>query len=87
MAFFAVSYDLVKRKDYQTLWDEFKRLNAHKCLRSMYLLDANNTAEEVKDHLKTFIDNDDQLIVVEFSDKPFHHKAFTGTNNWIKARF
>jgi hypothetical protein len=87
MACFTVSYDLVKRKDYPELWAEFKRLDAHKCLRSMYLLDVNCTSTELRDHLVGFIDEDDQMVVIEFAKKPAHRKAFQGTNAWIDARF
>lgn len=87
MALFTVSYDLVKRKDYQTLWDEFDQLGGHKCLRSMYVLDVEATASTLRDHLRQFIDDDDQMVVIEFSKKPAHQKAFTGTNAWIDARF
>ena len=86
MAYFIVSYDLIKRKDYPELWDEFKRLNGHKCLRSVYLMQANNSAAEVRDHLKKCID-DDQLIVVEFSKKPATYRTREGTAKWIDDRF
>lgn len=83
MALFAVTYDLIKRKDYPKLWEEFERLGAHKPVRSLYLLNANNTATEVRDHFEQFIDDDDRLFVIEFGKKPKHHKALKGTNDWI----
>jgi len=87
LAHFTVSYDLVKRKDYPELWEELKRLGGHKCLRSMYLLDADCTSVELRDHLKGYIDDDDQMVVIEFSKKPAPKRAFEGTNAWIDARF
>jgi hypothetical protein len=85
MALFAVNYDLVKQKDYQPLWDELARLGAHKALLSMYLVNLDNTAQEVVDHLARYIDNDDRLMVIEFSKKPVFTKALKGTNDWIAA--
>ncbi|MEX2450431.1 MAG: hypothetical protein WD407_06205 [Rhodospirillales bacterium] len=84
MALFVISYDLIKRKDYQTLWDELDRLNGQKALNSFYLINLNSTAAQVRDHFKDFIDDDDRLIVVEFSKEPKFTKALKGTTKWIE---
>lgn len=85
MPLFVVSYDLRKRKDYQTLWDEMARLGGHKPLLSVYLLNVNTpSAATLRDHLSKFIDGDDQLLVIEFSKAPAHQKANQGTNAWIE---
>ena len=84
MALFLVSYDLRKHKDYPKLWAEMERLGGHKPLLSVYLLNVDlDTAAALRDHLSGFIDQDDQLLVVEFSEKPAHQKANQGTNAWI----
>lgn len=84
MPLYVVSYDLRKRKDYQTLWDELERLGGHKPLLSVYLLNVDAaSASALRDHLAKFIDDDDQILVVEFSKKPAHQKANQGTNKWI----
>lgn len=88
MGYFAVSYQLNKDKDYQTLWDELDRLNGHKVMRSFYFLDVNlKECSELRDHLKAFVDDDDMLAVVKIESKPAHYRAFVGTNDWINARF
>ncbi len=85
MALFAISYDLKNTKDYKTLWDEFKRLGAHKPLNSFYLANLDvNQASAVRDHLKKFIDHDDNLMVVKFTGSPAFTKANAGTNAWIE---
>ena len=84
MANFAITYDLIKRKDYQTLWDELERLGAHKALNSFYLLSIDNSAQVVKDHLAQYIDDDDKLMVVKFTGNPAFTKAHAGTNKWIE---
>lgn len=85
MGLFVVSYDLRKRKDYPTLWKEMDRLGGHKPLLSVYFLNVDvDSAADLRDHLAKFIDEDDQLIVVPFLEKPAHQKANQGTNNWIK---
>lgn len=83
MPLFAISYDLIKRKDYPRLWEEFERLGAHKPVLSLYLVNLDEAAIEVRDHFKQFIDDDDKLIVIEFSKKPTFTRARQGTNAWI----
>ncbi|WP_370338349.1 CRISPR-associated protein Cas2 [Parvularcula marina] len=87
MALFAITYDLVERKDYQSLWDEFDRLGGHKALNSFYLISLNNNRQEVVDHFAEYIDEDDRLMVIEFNQKPKFTKALKGTNAWIDRHF
>lgn len=83
MANFVIGYDLIKRKDYPKLWAEMERLGAQKAIRDFYLVNLNNTAAEVKDHLKQFVDEDDRVFVVEFTKEPRFTKALKGTTDWI----
>lgn len=87
MAYFVVSYDLINNKDYQRLIDELERLSAAKMLLSQWLVELNNTAQEVKDHLVDFVDGDDRLVVIEFDKRPAYTRMFTTGADWIKARF
>lgn len=87
MAYFAIKYQLNDAKDYPPLWKELERLGAHKVLRSFYFLDITSSASQLRDHFKSFIDEDDAVVVVPFSERPYHYKAFQGTNDWIKQRF
>ena len=69
---YTISYDLRKRRDYQTLYDELARLGARRCLRSFWLVRRTNTdAEGLREHLKRFIDADDGVFV-----------AALGNNQW-----
>jgi hypothetical protein len=85
VAFFVVTYDLKTKDefDYERLWDEFSKLDAVKFQESDYFLAADNTAEEVRDHFKQFMHEDDMLMVVEFIKKPKYTKAIKGTNAWV----
>jgi len=84
MATYTFSYDLIKRKDYQTLWNELGRLGAHRTEASYWLVNVNNTAKQLHDHLKQFVDNDDRLWVSEFTTNYWYSNALAGTNDWIK---
>lgn len=83
MTTFTVSYDLIKRKDYQTLWDELNRLGAHRTQASYWLVNVNNTAKELHDHLKNFVDGDDKIWVSELTKNHWFANALGGTNDWL----
>lgn len=87
MAYYAVSYQLNKDKNYQPLWDAFAALNAQKVMRSFYFVDSTATTRAVHDHLMQFIDNDDYLAVIPMGGKPVKFKCYEGTQAWIDARF
>lgn len=83
MTTYTVSYDLIKRKDYQMLWDEFARLRAHRTQESYWLVNVDNTARELHDHLKNFFDADDRVWVSELTRNHWYSNAMGGTNDWI----
>lgn len=61
-----LSYDLIKRKDYQTLYAELEKYGAKRVLESVWCLKyyTNNT-QQLRDHFINFIDNDDRILVIE----------------------
>ena len=83
MTTYVLTYDLIKRKNYQTLWDELARLGAHRALESFWLINLNNTAKEVVEHFKRFIDGDDRLWVSELTKAYSFTNAMAGTNAWL----
>ena len=85
MTTYTVSYDLIKSKDYQTLWDELERLKAHRTEESYWLVAYNGTAKALHDHLKKFVDSDDKLWVSELTKNHYYSNAKGGTNAWITA--
>lgn len=89
MAYFLVSYDLPKKGegDYQALWDEFDRIKGVKTQESVYLVELNNTQQEVLESFKTYIHKDDLLCVVEFQNRPSYTKGLSGTNAWLTEHF
>jgi len=89
MSCFLVSYDLRKKEEvnYQLLWDEFKTLNGVKIQDSVYLVDLDNTQQEVLSHFTDFVHTDDRLLVAKLESRPGYTKALPGTNAWLNARF
>lgn len=88
MAYYVVTYDLVKDKDYEKLIGELKEMKAERVALSVWLLERyQTTAFGLRNHFKKFIDGDDKLIVIEFEKEPAYTIAFTTGANWITARF
>jgi len=85
MTTYVLTYDLIKRKDYETLWAELKRLKAHRALESFWLINVTNSAKELHGHLSKYIDNDDRLWVSELTKQYWYNNAKAGTNDWLKA--
>jgi hypothetical protein len=86
MGLFSVTYDLIGKKDYQKLWDEFDNLGAHKALNSYYLVNYHaDKPSALLNHLEQFIDDDDRLLVQPFSRGPAYRNALKGTKAWLKA--
>ena len=85
MALFVVSYDLRKNKDYKRIIEELERLGGHRALESFWFVDLENTAVQVRDHLKDYVDSDDQFAVVEFTKRPQTWRTRAGTKEWLDA--
>lgn len=70
---YLISYDLDKPgQDYPRIIKELERLGAIRILYSEWIWKATWTAVQVRDHLKSFIDSNDMLLVV----------ALTGEAAW-----
>lgn len=85
MTSYVVTYDLIKRKDYQKLWDELEGLGGHRASLSFWLVNVSNTARELRVHLESFVDSDDRIWVSELTKNHSFNKALKGTNDWIEA--
>ncbi|QRR35656.1 hypothetical protein JNX00_07285 [Hydrogenophaga sp. YM1] len=69
MSLFFLEYDLRKKRDYQSLYDELARFAAVRYLESAWAFKrVNTTAAGLRNHFAQFIDPDDGLMVIEVSD-------------------
>ncbi|MBS7698604.1 CRISPR-associated endonuclease Cas2 [Chelatococcus sp. YT9] len=89
MAVFLVSYDLVNEgkgtHDYQPLWDAMDKLGAQKTQYSLYLLNVNNTAKEIREHFQKLVDSDDRIWVTRIRRGQYDYgNAISGTNAWME---
>lgn len=65
MAYFVISYDLHKVKHYQPVWDKLEEWDATRALESLWLANVDGTAKQVRDVLKSLVDEDDSIVVIE----------------------
>lgn len=69
MTLYFLDYDLRKKRDYQTLYDELTKFNAVRILESSWCFKrANTSCKGLRDYFKQFIDADDGLCVAEVTD-------------------
>lgn len=84
MPTYTVSYQLNKEKVYPRLWNELSRLGGHRTQNSYWLVNLDNTAKEVHDHLRRFVDDDDGIWVSELVRNRHYSKAKPGTSKWLE---
>jgi CRISPR-associated endonuclease Cas2 len=92
MPIYFVAYDLTKKKpefDYEILWNELKRLGSHRTQLSAWLVNVNNTAQDLTRHLKQFVHSDDRIWTIRLTKQNGitqydYVNALNGTNDWLK---
>ncbi|EAQ37062.1 hypothetical protein NB311A_07928 [Nitrobacter sp. Nb-311A] len=91
MSVYLIAYDLVEEKknaqiDYQRLWDELRRLGAHRTQLSTWLINVTNTPQELVEHFRDFVDHNDRIWVTKvFRGERWFVNAMAGTNKWLEA--
>ena len=76
MKSYLIGYDLNKSgQDYTSLIEQIKKLGTWwHCLGSTWIVKSNSTAKDIRNHLKKFIDSNDELLVAKLSGEA----AWTG---------
>jgi CRISPR/Cas system-associated endoribonuclease Cas2 len=69
MAYFIISYDHHKDRDYTPVWTKLGQWRAVRVLESLWLAHLNGTAEQVRDALRATAKNEDSLVVIELKEK------------------
>ncbi len=68
MATFFISYDLIKDKNYNKLYDKLETIGSVRILNSLWCLKSTTmTSTTLRDNLTSFVDGDDRLLIVESS--------------------
>lgn len=90
MAIYIVSYDLrAPGRNYDALYKALRSLDAFAHpLESLWLIEVPGSASHVRDTLKTVMDKNDGIVVIEFT--PAADWAVSGINSpsaeWIQAK-
>jgi hypothetical protein len=88
MPVYAFAYDLVNHPqefDYEPLWAELRRLNAHRMQLSLWLINLDNTPQAVVEHFKKFVHAKDRLAATRLRPREYSYaNAIGGTNDWFK---
>ncbi len=77
------SYDKIKDRNYQPLWNALKEIGAHKSLYSLWLIESNTTAEKIRNYLMQFMDSNDRWIVAEIEASNTVARGLVGTNKLL----
>jgi hypothetical protein len=87
MAIWFLAYDLMNELDssgYKELKTELQRLKAHRTQFSAWLVNLDETAQDVRAHFSNFVDSDDRLWVVRVRKREYaFNNAIGGTKQWL----
>lgn len=66
MALYSLTYDLVKQRNYQKLYDELGQMGAIRVTESQWYFNRiNATCQGLRDYFLNFVDGDDRIMVAE----------------------
>ncbi|MES2041362.1 MAG: hypothetical protein V4495_26380 [Pseudomonadota bacterium] len=91
---YQISYDLIKFKDYPSLYRAIEGLGPNvRVLESLWLLKHPGTAIGIRDYLRSIVDNDDMLFVCKLEpddggsyNLPIHAQHWMIANaDWVYA--
>ncbi|AXG89535.1 hypothetical protein ACPTG9_05870 [Enterococcus faecalis] len=87
MSVYAITYDLKKpNQDYDALNGKIKSLGAYsKRFDSFWLVDSSLSASEIRDNLKTEIDSNDSLFVIQTKEHWASLNLAKGATEWLKS--
>lgn len=70
MNIFIITYDLIAPdKDYQSLYEAIESYKEHAHpLESVWFVKTSSSAENIRDHLKSYLDSNDKIFVAEIDD-------------------
>jgi hypothetical protein len=68
MAVFEITYDLLNsRQNYDGLYELLRTWNAVQALLSVWLIESNLTAEQIRDAMTAKVDSNDRILVIEIT--------------------
>ena len=65
MSTYLVSYDLHNQRHYQPVWTKLQQLGGQRLLESLWIVNSQLTATQLRDAVVAVADNDDSTAVVQ----------------------
>jgi len=83
-----ISYDLISpetREDYEELIDYIKSFAYTKVLYSAWLIKTDESCSEIRDEIKTIIDDNDRLFIVDVTGADWaSYNISDNVTSWMK---
>ncbi len=86
MAVFIVSYDAHNQRDYDDLYEAMEENSGVRLLESVWGIELDNSAAEVRDWIRGLLDDDDSILVVKIKPTPSWaaRKCKKSATDWLK---
>lgn len=85
MATYLVSYDLVGQKDYERLFEHLRTYGTRsRPLKSLWVIVTSKTAEEIRNGIDRYIDDDDKVLVVRTGQGAAWRHLSKETGDWLR---
>ena len=72
--------------DYNPFFQELANSGAHRAMVDCWFVESPSSSRSLHDHLKTFILEQDRLIVSKMTQNTFFSQVGAGTNTWLNQR-
>lgn len=84
---FVISYDLIgPNRDYNSLYDAIKDYGTYaKVTESLWIISSNSTSASIRDDLKSVLDENDKLIVLQLQGNWATSNIPEDVNDWLKS--
>lgn len=85
---YAVTYDLNKAgQDYDALYKQIGSLGqTNHALQNLWLLSTNYSADQIRDHIRKVVDNNDFVFVAQLYRGSYSAWMPEGAHDWLEAR-
>lgn len=86
---YIISYDLIgPERDYESLISKIKSYGTWaKALESVWLIRSTKSSSEIRDDLKSVIDSNDKLLIIENSGGWATRNISKSVTEWIRNNF
>ncbi len=85
MSVYQINYDLRKQRNYQSLYDQIKAYPSWcRPLESCWIISTNQSASQVREHLRAVMDADDGLLITQLNGEAAWYGLDTQVSSHLK---